>query len=294
MIAGEGRDELQCLLEKIYRERGFDFREYKETTLTRRLSRRLHARGAKTYASYADILDCDPTEYDRLFNDFTINVTSFFRDDIAYRALEEVAMPALIGKGDIAQVGHANIKQNITTDRSLRIWSAGCATGEEPYSVAMLLLEMLGEEIEFWNVTILGTDVDTKTLARARDGWFAMKDITAIRPAWLKKYFIPEGEVFRVRPGLRQLVTFELHNLVNDSPYRDLDLVVCRNVLIYFTPSLQTRVLKGFYEALKEGGFLLLGKAEGLIGNTRNLFAPVDSKAKLFRKVDGIRIARSV
>ncbi len=263
----EGGKDLQRLLEKIYRERGFDFREYRQTMLTRRLARRLHARGADTYAKYACILDQDPTEYNRLFDDLTINVTSFFRDDIAFRALEEVVLPCLAGKGA----------------RNIRIWSAGCATGEEPYSIGILLLEMLGQEVCQWDVTILGTDIDARALGQAKEGRFSPRAVEGIRQAWLEKYFVCRADGFHIQPFLRQLVTFKEHNLVNDPPCHELDLVVCRNVLIYFEPTLQTRVLKGLHEVLKDGGFLLLGKAEALFGETKVLFDCLDSKAKLFR-----------
>lgn len=268
MNAGDSM-ELQCLLEKIYHDRGFDFREYKETTLRRRLGQRLHACGVETFADYALILDQNPAEYDRLFNCLTIKVTNFFRDDVAFRAVEEVVLPTLIGKGP----------------KDVRVWSAGCATGQEPYSVALLLLEKLGQEISQWNITILGTDIDAKALACAHNGRFTKRDVEGIRPAWLERYFVPEGKGFRIQPALSRLVTFEVHNLVRDPPYHDLDLVVCRNVLIYFKPVLQMRVLGGFYEGLKQGGFLLLGKAELPMGETRALFNCLDGKAKLFRKV---------
>jgi len=262
------RQELQCLLEQVYRARGLDFREYKETTLTRRLSRRLRARGAKTYAAYAHILERDPIEYDRLFDDLTINVTGFFRDDVAFRALQEMAMSALMSR----------------EGKSMRVWSAGCATGQEPYSIAMLLLERLGSTIRQWDVTVLGTDIDAKALQHAREGVYGPKEVGGVRPAWLDTYFVHVNKGFCVRPALRQLVTFEAHNLVGEPPYQDLDLVVCRNVLIYFTPVLQRRVLKGFHKGLKRGGFLLLGKAEVPVEETRMLFHCMQSSAKLYRK----------
>lgn len=267
MNAGDSM-ELQCLLEKIYQDRGFDFREYKETTLNRRLGLRLRACGVETFADYARILDQNPAEYDRLFNSLFIKVTNFFRDDVAFRAVEEVVLPTLIGKGL----------------KDVRVWSAGCATGQEPYSVALLLLEKLGQEISQWNIPILGTDIDAKALACARNGRFSQRDVEGIRSVWLERYFVPEGKGFRIQPTLKGLVTFEVHNLVRDPPYHDLDLVVCRNVLIYFKPALQTRLLRGFHEGLKQGGFLLLGKAELPTGETRALFDCLDSKAKLFQK----------
>jgi len=259
---------LISLMEKVYRERGFDFRGYKETTLTRRVTRRLRARGVQTYADYARVLDDDQTEYDRLFNDLTINVTSFFRDEIAFKALEEVALPALITKGET----------------NIRIWSAGCATGEEPYSIGMSLMGFLDRDIGLWNVSILATDIDTKALERAREGFFTTKEVEGIRPAWLGRYFIPEGGGFCVKPALKQLVIFEEHNLVSDAPYSRLDLVVCRNVLIYLNPMPQAQMIKGFYEGLKERGFLLLGKSEIPVGEARTLFNCIDKKAKLYQK----------
>ncbi len=265
------REGLQCLLEKVYRERGLDFRAYKESSLTRRLGRRLGARGTQSYADYSCILDRDPSEYDRLFNDLTIKVTSFFRDDFAFQALKKVVLPTLTDKGAM----------------NIRIWSAGCATGEEPYSIAMLLMEMLGEEIGQWNIDILGTDVDARALALAQKGHFGLKAVEGIPQAWLGKYFVCDGNGLHTRPLLGQLITFKQHNLVSDPPYHDLDLVVCRNVLIYFDQTLQTQVLKRFHEGLKDDGFLLLGKAETPLGETRALFDCLDSKAKLFRKVGG-------
>jgi len=263
-----GCKDMQNLLEKIYQDRGFDFREYRESTLTRRLGRRLRARGAETYAHYACILDKDPGEYDKLFNDLTINVTGFFRDQAAFKALEESVIPALVRK----------------RARDIRIWSAGCASGEEPYSIAMLLMEMLGSEISSRDITILGTDIDIQVLKRAREGVFTPKEVQGILPALLDKYFVSGNKGFHVKPALGRIITFEEHNLVSDFPYREMDLVVCRNVLIYFLPQLQTQVLERFHAGLGKGGFLLLGKAEVPVGKARELFRCVDKKAKLYRK----------
>ena len=264
----EEPDELERLMEKIYRERGFDFREYRKSTLTRRLGRRLNARGAITYGDYADVLDKDPAEYDKLFNDLTINVTSFFRDKMAFNVLKELVMPALAGRGA----------------KNIRVWSAGCSTGEEPYSIAMILLEFLNRDIGKWEITILATDIDLRALERAREGVFMAKDVEGIRPAWLERYFVPAGKGFSAKPVVRELVTFQTHNLGSDPPYQDVDLAVCRNVLIYFMPTLQARVLKSFYKGLKQGGFLLMGKAEQPVGEAKGLFYCVDKKAKLYRK----------
>jgi chemotaxis methyl-accepting protein methylase len=159
-----------------------------------------------------------------------------------------------------------------------------CALGEEPYSIAMLLVECLDWETGPWEVSILATDIDTKALQRAREEFFTTKEVEGIRPAWLERYFNPEKSGFRAKPALKQLVIFEEHNLVSDPPYSGLDLVVCRNVLIYLNPLPQAQMIEGFYSALKQGGFLLLGKAEVPVGETRTLFNCIDKKAKLYQK----------
>lgn len=268
---GEHSTDLEYLLEKIYRERDFDFREYKETTLTRRLGRRLRAQGVETYADYERILDKDRSEYDKLFKDLTINVTSFFRDDWAFRALEELVLPALMYK-------------KVNTGNGIRIWSAGCASGEETYSIAMLISEALKAERSERQVSIIGTDIDTEALKRAQEGFFSSKEVEGIPAALRKRYFEAENQGFRVKTRLGQLVGFEVHNLSGDLPYHDIDLVVCRNLLIYFRPVLQERVLQGFHRALKGGGFLLLGKAETPVGETKRQFHCVDKKARLYSK----------
>lgn len=269
--AGTEITELQDLLEKIYKERGFDFREYRRTTLVRRLARRLQSRGVETYREYAKVLQNDPAEYEKLFNYLTINVTDFFRDEVSFKVLEEIVLPTVISR-------------NNECGKSFRIWSAGCSTGEEPYSVAILIVEFLGRNIKNWDVKILATDIDSNALECAEEGVFTLKKVANIRKPWLEKYFIPYNKRFQVKSVLRRLVVFENHNLVNGLPYRDIDLVVCRNVLIYFTPQLQSLALGKFYEAMKDGAFLFLGKAEIPGEKAKTLFECIDRKAKVYRK----------
>jgi len=263
--------ELQQLLEKVYRERSFDFREYRVSTLSRRIGRRMRARRAEGFSGYARVLDADPGEYSRLFNDLTINVTSFFRDRIAFNSLKETVLPRILANNQ-EQGGGA------------RIWSAACSNGAEPYSIAMLLHEISTSHKMLNGITILGTDLDPKVIDQARKGCFSRKEAEGIDPAWLDKYFTPEDDTVCAGPQLRGHVEFQTHDLTSDFPYPDVDLLVCRNVLIYFLPILQNRVLKGFHEALRPGGFLLLGKAEMPPGETRHLFDCIDKKARLYGK----------
>ena len=266
-----GKTELQGLLEMIYRECGFDFRDYRITTLTRRLDRRMRSRRVETYNEYAEVLQRDPTEYEKIFDYLTINVTNFFRDEIHFKVLEETVLPAIIGKND-------------KCGKKIRVWSAGCSTGEEPYSIAILLAELLGSGMKNWDIKILATDIDAKALSQADNGVFASKGVANIKDPRMKKYFIPREKSFRIKPAIRRLVAFEEDNLVDDTRYRDIDLVVCRNVLIYFTARLQSLVLKNFYEAMKGEAFLFLGKAEVTGEKTRMLFKCIDKEAKVYRK----------
>lgn len=266
-----GKTELQGLLEMIYRERGFDFREYRITTLTRCLDRRMQSRRVKTYNEYAEVLQRDPAEYEKLFDYLTINVTNFFRDEVHFKVLEETVLPAIISKND-------------ECGKKIRVWSAGCSTGEEPYSIAMLIAELLGSGMKNWDIKILATDIDAKALDQADNGVFTSKGVANIKDPRLEKYFVPCDNSFRVKPALRRLVVFEKHNLVDDTHYLDLDLVVCRNVLIYFTARLQSLVFKNFYEAMKSEAFLFLGKAEVTGEKAGGLFECIDQNAKVYRK----------
>ncbi len=264
------REALQNLLETIYRKRGFDFREYRESTLIRRIGRRLRATGSADYEQYAGLLDEKPHEYTKLFDDLTINVTQFFRDTQAFTALETVVFPELI---------HGKDKE-----RDIRIWSAGCSTGEEAYSVAVLLLEFLGAEAKMWRIRILGSDLDPKAVHKAKDGFFTRAAVEGLHSKRLEEYFAPEKEGFRVKEVLKRMVSFEEHSLIAAPPCTGQNLVLCRNVLIYFSPILQAQVLKHLHRGLRHGGFLLLGKAEAPGKETKGLFQCVNNKAKLYRK----------
>jgi len=178
----------------------------------------------------------------------------------------------------------AIINEAMKRGRGPCIWSAGCATGQEPYSIAVLLMETLGPDINTKGVTLLATDIDGKALNRARRGTFPAKEVKEIPATWRDKYFAHNNKGLRVVSTLVEMISFKIHDLTGEMPWNDMDLVVCHNVLIYFLPALQTRVLKGFHGALKKDGFLLLGKAEVPVGQAKRLFHCVDSKAKLYRK----------
>jgi two-component system CheB/CheR fusion protein len=256
------------LLEKLRSEHRFDVHDYKSASLVRRVRARMAQVHAPDFDTYGRLLDTDESEGASLVNTILINVTGFFRDPAAWTALADEVVPAL--------AGHA------TASGSLRIWSAGCSTGEEPYSLAMLLAERAPQVLQN-DVKIYATDVDVDALATARQALYRLEHLKDLPDGYIDRYFSREGHVYRFRRELRRLCVFGRHNLVDDPPLAHVDLLVCRNVLIYFKTDLQERLLPRFYYATREDGFLFLGKSETLLARSP-WFAPVDAKWRIFRR----------
>ncbi|MGN6372345.1 MAG: CheR family methyltransferase [Solirubrobacteraceae bacterium] len=268
--------ELASLLEHIKQSRGFDFSGYKRTSLERRIGKRLEALEIPSYSDYEDYLEVHPDEFTTLFDTILINVTSFFRDEAAWRYMETDVVPALVAE--------------IPQDRPIRIWSAACASGEEAYTIAMVLAEALGEQ-EFLNrVKIYATDVDEEALAQARLATYPLEAAKAIPDRMLEKYWQVNGGKVSFRSDLRRCVIFGRNDLVQDAPISRVDLLVCRNTLMYFIPEAQARILNHFSFSLNQHGFLFLGKSEMLL-TYGGLFKPHSLKWRVFTKVPraGIR-----
>ena len=262
--------EFAALTGKIARERGFECGAYKEKCLRRRIAVRMRARGVHTYADYARVLDGDGAEYDRLIDALTINVTKLFRNWETWEAMERVVLPALWAH---------------PADR-LRVWSAGCSSGEEPYSLAILLhryADRTNTLPRLRRLTVLGTDIDRDSLAAAARGTYEEAAFADTPEDVRRRYFVPPDNA--VHPDVRALVGFERRDLLRDDPPAGPhDLIVCRNVLIYFDRATQEALFERFHRALAPGGFLVLGKVETLIGPARTLFAPVDGRERIFRR----------
>lgn len=258
-----------ALLAKVEREHGFRCGSYKERCLLRRVGVRMRAVGAHSYAAYAEALDRDPREYERLVDALTINVTKLFRNWEAWEALAELAIPALWARGDWP----------------LRVWSAGTASGEEAYSVAALLhrhAERVGELDRLGEVHVLGTDLDLASLGAAARGVYPPAAFADAPEALRVRYF---GDGGAATPELRALVRFERHDLLRDPPPTGpFHLVVCRNVVIYFDRESQEGLFEHFHDALVPGGTLFLGKVEALLGRTRALFVPLEQRQRIFRR----------
>ena len=261
-------EQFEAILEYLRRARGFDFTAYKRSSLKRRLDKRMQIAGIDGYDRYLDYLQVHPDEFSALFNTILINVTSFFRDPPIWELVASDVLPELLA----AKAPRDN----------LRFWSAGCASGEEAYTLAMLLSEALSLEGLRERVKIYATDVDEDALAQARLAVYTPRQVESVPPAFLQKYFERSNGNYVVQRDLRRTVIFGRHDLIQDAPISRVDFLSCRNTLMYFNSEVQGRIAARFYFALHEGGYLLLGKAEMLF-NYGNMFLPQDLKRRLFR-----------
>ena len=262
-----------ALCNKIERDKGFRCSNYKDTCLRRRISVRMRARSAATFADYAGILDTDSNEYERLIQTLTINVTKFFRNPETFACIASKVIPELWA----------------TRSPLIRVWSAGCATGEEPYSLAVLFREHARSQADTAGLSrlrIVATDVDREALSIASRGQYPDAALVDTAPAVADRYFPNEHAARTVTSEIRNLVSFELHDLLDGTgPGGRHHLIICRNVIIYFTRETQERLFELFHELLLPGGFLVLGKVETLLGKSRERFAPVSSRDRIFRRL---------
>ena len=260
--------EFEALLEFVRQSRGFDFTGYKRSTLMRRVNKRVQQVGLDGFAEYHDYLQVHTDEFPILFNTILINVTEFFRDRPAWDYVAREVVPRIARTDE---------------SRPIRAWSAGCASGEEAYTVAILLCEHLGPEEYVKRVKIYATDVDEEALAKARSG-YSLKEIERLEPRLRSKYFELQGGSYLFKTHLRKTLIFGRHDLLQDAPISRLDLLVCRNTLMYFTAESQDQVLSRFHYALNDNGCLFLGRAEMLLTQSA-LFAPVELKHRVFTRV---------
>ena len=262
--------EFDALLEYLKQNRGFDFTGYKRASLTRRIHKRMQEVGVKTYAEFARLLEQNPAEFDQLCTTVLINVTAFFRDGVPWDELASTIVPRIL--------------ENKRPDEPLRVWSAGCASGEEAYTLAIILADALGADAFRSRVKIYATDVDEHALTMARHATYDSKQVEGVPPDLLEKYFERQDGRYIFRKDLRRIVIFGRNDLVQDAPISRVDLLVCRNTLMYFNAATQAQILGRFHFALTDGGYLFLGRAETLLAHSES-FAPVDLKRRIFTKV---------
>jgi two-component system CheB/CheR fusion protein len=268
-----GRDaRFEALLDHLRRTREIDLSGYKRSSLMRRVSKRLRMAGVEDTLEYVDYLEAHPEEYPLLLDTILVNVTSFFRDQPTWEYLGREIVPRILepkGRGD-----------------ALRVWSAGCASGEEVYTLAMILAEALGVDAFIDRVRIYASDVDEDALAQARAASYREVVLDSVPEAMRRKYFIRRDRRFVFREDLRPSIIFGRHDLVQDAPIPRLDLLTCRNTLMYLDTATQGSILTRFHRALTDAGYLLLGEAEILLTH-RLLFIPADLAYRVFSKTPG-------
>ena len=268
-----GDAEFRALMEKITRDRGFRCFSYKDKCLRRRVGVRMRAKGTDSYAEYAGILDSDMQEYDRLHRALTINVTKFFRNWDTYAVLEQRVIPQLWER----------------SDPELRIWSAGCASGEEPYSIAILMhahAVATGDPQRLQASSIVGTDIDSHILGSAERAVYPESALGDTPERLRTRYFPIDDGQRGMLPEVKRMVTFDQADLLQaPPPFESAHLILCRNVVIYFQREAQDALFREFHRTLAPGGFLVLGKVETLLGEARSLFSPVSARERVFRKL---------
>src|SRR5215831_8996682 len=267
MSSDEARFE--ALLEYLKGTRGFDFTAYKRSSLMRRIQKRQQAVSMDSYDGYQAYLETHPEEFGLLFNTILINVTSFFRDPEAWDYLTSQIVPRMLA--------------STRADGAIRVWSTGCASGEEAYTLAMVLAEHLGAEAFRRRVKIYASDVDEDALMQARHAIYTTAQMENVPPELLSQYFERVEDRYLFHKDLRRSIIFGRHDLVQDAPISRVNLLVCRNTLMYFTRETQAKVLNRFHFALRNGGFLFMGRAELLLTHGE-LFTPVELKWRVFTK----------
>jgi two-component system, chemotaxis family, CheB/CheR fusion protein len=261
--------DFEELLAMMKESRGFDFTGYKRSTLERRINRRIAAVGLTTFAEYRDYLELEPEEFSQFFDSMLINVTSFFRDPLAWQSLQERVLPELLSARG--------------AKTPIRVWSAGCATGEEAYTLAMVLAQAMGADQFRERVKIYATDLDEDALQQARAGTYEAAALADVPEELLVIYFEPAGTKRVFRRDLRRQVIFGRNDLTRDAPISRVDLLAARNTLMYFNAEAQASIVRRFHFALAYPGYLFLGKAEMLLHHS-DWFQAVDLRKRLFRK----------
>jgi two-component system CheB/CheR fusion protein len=271
--------EAENTLKKIFillrAQTGHDFSQYKPSTIDRRIERRMAVHQIETIDKYVKYLQQTPEEVNALFRDLLIGVTSFFRDTDAFQALEEQVIPKLFSSKP--------------ADGIIRVWSTGCATGEEAYSIAILLAEHQEALKRRFKVQVFATDIDNQAIATARSGIYPASISADISPERLARFFSaePHEGVYRIHKGIRDMLVFSEQNVIKDPPFSKLDLISCRNLMIYMGGILQKKLIPLFHYALNPGGFLYLGTSE-TVGEFGDLFTTLDRKMKLYRRKNDV------
>lgn len=273
----------KLILKRLCKMHGVDFSEYREDTIKRRLARRMAFTGAHSYRDYWDVLKERPEEYTHLLNDLTIKVSRFFRNQYVFERLLNQIFPDMF-------------KLKKEHDKNMRrMWCAGCACGEETYSVAITLVEYFKRKREMmddYDISIFGTDIDEKALGKARLGFYAKEAVREVKKGILNEYFLVSGDCYQVIDSIKNLVNFTNHDLTSEKHtcppagvVTNYDLILCRNILIYFSVPLQERVFLNLFRSLNPGGYLILGESESIPKDLEDYFILMSPKGKIYQKI---------
>jgi two-component system CheB/CheR fusion protein len=264
-------DHLEKIFIIVRSQTGHDFSHYKQNTVLRRIERRMAVNRITELSRYVRYVQEQPGEADNLFKDLLIGVTNFFRDKEAFSVLREKVIPKLF--------------ENTSSDRPIRIWVPGCATGEEAYTIAILCRDFMESLEERFSVQVFATDLNNEAIETARLGNYPESISTDVPAEFLERYFTKEGDFYRIKKEIRDIVVFALQNVITDPPFSRVDLVTCRNLLIYLGTELQKKILPLFHYALNQHGFLFLGPSEN-IGEFTDFFSVLNRKWKLYKRID--------
>jgi len=266
------RHELFEIVRRIHDRTGVDFTQYKEESLRRRIYGRMIRCGVADYAAYESFLDEHPEEFSELISALTINVTEFFRNDELFSEIANRVIPEILNEK--RRLGH----------HLIRAWSCGCSVGDEPFSLAMLFLENFLETDRFLT-RIIGSDIDQDALREARAMRYSRERVAAIGDSLLEKYFTMNSDgSYVLQNSVAGLVKFQRHDVIKDRPFFGCDIILCRNLLIYFNRELQEEILLKFHQCLSPGGYLVLGMTESLIGSAAKRFETVNNRLRIFRR----------
>lgn len=276
----DNKNEIKKILDLLHKVRGYDFTGCSMPMLNRRIEKRIFATKTDSFNSYLKFLQITPEEFDALVDVLTINVSKFFRNPIYFEYLFKIIIPLIVSK---------KLKNN---DSYIRIWSAGCAAGEEPYSIAINIYEYLEKEIEKFNISIFATDIDENSLAIARKGKYNFDSIEEVKTGILKKYFTCTKDGYIINSKIKEMIDFSFFDLLDkkksvppESIFGGFDIVLCRNVLIYFNTDYHKIIFGKIAKALNPGGYLILGEAEVISEEFTNIFKRVSRCCKIYRKI---------
>ena len=274
-LATSETNGLSLVFQLLRKTTGVDFTHYRKTTILRRIQRRMIVHKMEKMEDYVKYVQTNPAEIKALYQDMLINVTSFFRNPRVFDALKSQVFPAIM--------------KNRSSEASLRLWTPGCASGEETYSLAIALLEFLGDKASQTPIQFFATDISELSVAKARSGLYPENIQSDVSPERLRRFFTKVEGGYRISKSIRDMCIFAQHNVLNDPPFSQMDVICCRNLLIYLEPVLQNKVISLFHYAARPGGYLVLGTSEG-VGSATNLFSAEDRADKIFlKKATGVR-----